>query len=52
VGVVNQPIEDAVGQRGMADLSVPPRYRSRDARITRIAFGISLGIASIFNRIP
>ena len=27
MGVVHEPVEDAVGQRGIADLFVPPRDR-------------------------
>jgi hypothetical protein len=33
VGVVNEPVEDAVGQRGIADLLVPTRDRSCEVSI-------------------
>lgn len=39
-GVVDQPVEDAVGKRGIADLLMPARYRelrSQDRRAHLVA---------------
>jgi uridine kinase len=32
VGIVNQPVEDAISQRGIVDLFVPARNRSCEVR--------------------
>ena len=40
VGVVDQPVDDAVGKRGIADLLVPARHgelRSQDRRAHLVA---------------
>ena len=35
MGVVHEPVEDAIGQRGISYLFVPPRGRYAQIRLTR-----------------